>query len=129
MANIDTSVGELPQASIFDKESLLLVENQGIAERVSGAQIKEFLRAGNGGGSGLSIAEKTIILLLFKNAVYAANMSATIARLETLWSGGEVPDEPDVPDLPGADVSQNGNVLSVVSGVSATLAGRTLIIV
>lgn len=52
MADIDISVGELPEAEYFDGESILLVENQGIAERVSGAQIKGFLRSGNSGGGG-----------------------------------------------------------------------------
>lgn len=36
---------------------------------------------------GVSTTEKTILLSLFKNVEYTADMSATIAQLETLWSG------------------------------------------
>ena len=45
---------------------------------------------------GISDTEKRLMLSLFKNAAYTANMSATIARLEALWSGN-VPDVPDEP--------------------------------
>lgn len=38
----DKSVGELPQAEYFDENSLLVVENQGQAKKVSGKQIQEF---------------------------------------------------------------------------------------
>lgn len=54
-------------------------------------------------GDGLSSTEKNLILSLFKNTAYTTNMSATIARLETLWGGGDIPDvpvEPDIPDTP-----------------------------
>lgn len=77
-------------------------------------------------GDGLSAAEKTLLLSLFKNAAYTADMSATIAQLETLWSGGDVPDVPVVPDLPEADVSQSGSILSIVSGVSVSQSGAIL---
>ena len=72
-------------------------------------------------GGGVSTTEKTLLLSLFKNAAYTADMSATIAQLETLWSGTEEPDEP-------ADVSQTGSVLSIVSGVTATQSGSVLAI-
>jgi hypothetical protein len=81
----------------------------------------------NGGGSGLSANERTLLLSLFKNAAYTANMSTTIAQLETLWSGN-VPDVPVVPDLPDTDVSQSGNILSIVSGVTASQSGSVLVI-
>lgn len=38
----DKSIGELPQAEYFDENSLLVVENQGQAKKVSGKQIQEF---------------------------------------------------------------------------------------
>lgn len=60
------------------------------------AQIDE-LREQGVGGDGLSTTEKTMLLSLFKNAEYTADMSATIAQLETLWSGGDEPDEPVTP--------------------------------
>lgn len=40
------------------------------------------------GGTGLTTAEKTAMLALFKAAAYTSDVSATIANLETLWSGG-----------------------------------------
>lgn len=70
----------------------------------------------------LSSTEKALLLSLFKNAVYTADMSATIAQLETLWSSE------DDPELPEADVSQTGSVLSIVSGVTATQNGSVLVI-
>lgn len=92
------------------------------------AAINEAAQSGGGCGSGLTTDEKTIILTLFKNAAYTADMSATIAQLETLWSGTEEPDEPVVPDIPEADVSQTGSILSIVSGVTATQNGAVLAI-
>ena len=81
------------------------------------------------GGSGLTTAEKTAMLTLFKAAAYTSDVSATIADLETLWSGGTVePDEPEVPDVPDADVSQSGSVLSIVSGVTVNQSGSVLAI-
>lgn len=40
------------------------------------------------GGSGLTTAEKTAMLTLFKAAAYTSDVSATIADLETLWDSG-----------------------------------------
>ena len=48
------------------------------------------------GGSGITDSEKNLLLSLFKNTAYTADMSATISRLEALWSGN-VPDVPDEP--------------------------------
>lgn len=51
--------------------------------------------------NGLASTEKSLILTLFRNAAYTApNMADTLAQLEELWSGGDVPDEPDEPDEP-----------------------------
>ena len=69
-----------------------------------------FLPVG-GGGSGITAAEKALILSLFRNAAYTADMSATISRLESLWSGsGDEPDapvEPDDPVIPVYTVTNN----------------------
>ncbi len=40
------------------------------------------------GGSGLTTAEKTFMLTLFKAAAYTSDVSATIADLATLWDSG-----------------------------------------
>lgn len=72
--------------------------------------------------TGLSSTEKTLLMTLFKNAAYTADMSATIAQLETLWGGD------DAPDLPDADVLQTGSILSIVSGVTANQSGSVLAI-
>lgn len=105
---LDAIIGKLSDLNTAQKDSLV-------------AAINEAAQRGGSGGSGLTTDEKTIILTLFKNAAYTADMSATIAQLETLWSGTEEPDEP-------ADVSQTGSVLSIVSGVTATQNGAVLAI-
>lgn len=84
--------------------------------------VYEQILAKLGNGDGLATAEKSLILSLFKNAAYTADMSATITQLETLWSGE------DVPVLPEADVSQTGSILSIVSGVAVTQSGSVLAI-
>lgn len=71
-------------------------------------------------GDGLSATEKSLILSLFKNAAYTADMSETIAQLEALWS--------NTPDAPENGVVQTGNVLSIVSGVTASQSGSVLTI-
>lgn len=72
-------------------------------------------------GDGLSTTEKSLLLTLFKNAAYTADMSAPIAQLETLWSGGDVPDVPDVPDTPtGGNISATGDEDVTVTGATAT---------
>lgn len=120
---------------------------------------EEFLEQINSGGGSdssqnancLTDAEKTLILSLFRNAAYTADMSATFAQLETLWSGGNVePDEPIIPDEPvnpektltsisavysGGDVTA-GTAVSALTGIvvtahysdgtSATVTGYTL---
>ena len=48
MADIDISVGELPEAAYFDGESILVVENQGQAQKVPGHMVKDFAAAGAG---------------------------------------------------------------------------------
>lgn len=69
--------------------------------------LEEKVEGGN--GSGVTDAEKALILSLFKNAAYTADMSATFAQLEELWGGsgdnpgeggGDEPVEPDEPDIP-----------------------------
>lgn len=71
------------------------------------------------GGDGLTGKEKTLILSLFKNAAYTADMSATIEQLETLWSGGDVPDEPT-----GGDIEVTGDEDVVVTGATDTDDGN-----
>ena len=91
--------------------------------------------------SAMRAEEKSIILLLLKRVAYTSDMSAEIARLESLWSGADIPDvpvepdipdipdEPDEPDIPVADVMQSGSVLSIVSGVAVSQSGSVLAIV
>lgn len=73
-----------------------------------------------GGGVALDTTEKSLLLTLFKNAAYTADMSATIAQLETLWS--------EAPDAPETGVEQSGSILSIVSGVTASQSGSVLAI-
>lgn len=83
------------------------------------AQIDE-LREQSVGGDGLSTTEKTLLLSLFKNAEYTADMSATIAQLETLWSGGDEPDEPVTPDVTLSSISATYSGGSVPVGTAAS---------
>ena len=104
---LDAIIGKLSDLNTAQKDSLVAAINE----------------AAQGGGSGVALdaTEKSLLLTLFKNAAYTADMSATIAQLETLWSGTEEPDEP-------ADVSQTGSILSIVSGVTAIQSGSVLAI-
>ena len=71
-----------------------------------------------GSGGGITDTEKGLLLSLFKNCVYTADMSGTIAQLETLWS--------EEPEAPESGVTQSGKVLAIVSGVTATQSGSIL---
>ena len=67
-----------------------------------GAAVDEYLTAHP--VSGISDAEKTILLALFQSAAYTADVSALITQLETMWSGsgeggGDSGDEPVTPTL------------------------------
>lgn len=75
-----------------------------------------------GGGSGVTAAEKALILSLFKNTAYTADMSATISRLESLWSGSG--DEPNIPDVPVEPDEPDEPVLATYS-VTNNLTGVT----
>lgn len=84
----------------------------------------------SGGGScgTLGEEEKSLMLNLFRNAAYTADMSASIAQLEELWnnnggSGGEEePDEPDVPVNPDEPDEPVGPEVTLTS-ISATYSG------
>ena len=43
--------------------------------------------ADQSGGNGLSSTEKTLMLSLFKNSIFATDMTSTIAQLEAYWNG------------------------------------------
>jgi hypothetical protein len=71
-------------------------------------------------GKGLTEKEKALILSLFKNAAYTADMSATITQLEALWS--------EKTEAPENGVEQFGSILSIVSGVTVNQTGSILAI-
>ena len=78
---------------------------------------------------GLDNTEKKLLLALFKNAAYTADMSVTIAQLEALWSeSGEDDGSGDTSDDAESGVSQVGSVLIIASGVTATQSGSVLTI-
>lgn len=95
-----------------------------------------------GGGSGLTTAEKTAMLALFKAAAYTSDVSATITQLETIWNGsGDSGGETEVTltsisaTYSGGDVAA-GTALSDLTGIvvtatysdgsTATVTGYTL---
>ena len=70
---------------------------------------------------GVTDAEKSLILKLFRNAAYTApNMADTLAQLEALWSGGDVPDEPDVPDVPDEPVGTTYTITAELVNVASS---------
>ena len=79
-------------------------------------------------GDGLTGTEKTLILSLFRNAAYTADMSATFAQLEALWGGSgdeepdvpDVPDEPDIPDVTLTSISATYNGGEVTAGTDVS---------
>lgn len=78
-----------------------------------------------GNSSGVTNVEKALILSLFRNAAYTADMSAVFAQLEALWSGsGEAPEEPDdpiepeEPDIPDDPSVIMHTIIKKLDGVS-----------
>lgn len=67
---------------------------------------------------GLTDTEKAFMLTLFKNAAYTADVSATITKLEALWSGSEEPDEPIEPDDPDIPVVNTYTVTNTLTNVT-----------
>lgn len=79
---------------------------------------------GNVNVDGVSAEEKELIMSLFRNAAYTADMSATLAQLEALWSGsGEMPDEPDVPGVTTYKVTNNLTNVSTTNAVATIEQG------
>lgn len=99
----DITIGELPQASRFDRDSLLVAENQGIAESVSGAQIQDLAKAGAADAAAQAAAAASDANNAAKTAKDAANsILGLTAQANTLPPGSDA----------SADVvAENGNLL------------------
>ncbi len=89
MAEIDVSIGELPEATTFDRDSLLVVENQGEVQQVTGGQILDLAKAGAANAAELAAASakaaedaKNSILTLEVTAVTLAPGSDASATKE-----------------------------------------------
>lgn len=129
-AQLDSKMGDPAQLQTKDKSSLVAAINEALRSgggSVDEATVERIVEAyladnppegGAPGEDGLTRNEKNLILALFKNAVYTADMSATIAQLETLWS--------ETPDTPETGVEQSGSILSIVSGVNISQSGAVL---
>lgn len=78
----------------------------------------------SGGGSGLTDAEKTLLITILRNAVYSNNQSANITALEALFnvSGGTDPDVPVDPDIPDEPDEPDVPVVTL-TGITATYSG------
>jgi hypothetical protein len=78
------------------------------------------------GGDGFTSTEKSLMMDLLKNTAYTSDMSATISRLEKLWSGsGDVPVEPDEPDEPETiTYTVTNNLTGVTNSNSATTVNK-----
>lgn len=84
---------------------------------VAYAELLDRLGALEAGGAhgGITPEEKTLILSLFRNAAYTANMSATFAQLEALWTGSG--------DDAGGDTHSHSYTSSVTTAATCTTAG------
>lgn len=78
------------------------------------------------GGDGFTSTEKSLMMDLLKNVAYTSDMSATISRLEKLWSGsGDVPVEPDEPDEPEVSTyTVTNNLTGATNSNSATTVNK-----
>lgn len=117
--NGDVIVAEY--ADILERWRQDLIESGGVSDQRIKTIVAEYMEEHPvETPGGVSSTEKTLLLSLLKNAVYTADMSATIAQLETLWS--------ETPETPENGVEQIGSVLSIVSGVTITQNGSVLAI-
>lgn len=74
----------------------------------------------------LTDTEKAFMLTLFKNTAYTADVSATITKLEALWSGSEEPDEPIEPDDPDIPVVNTYTVTNTLTNVTNSNAAASV---
>lgn len=74
----------------------------------------------SGGGSGITGVEKNLLLALFRNAAYTADMSAKVAELEALWSVSYKVSY----NLTGVSASNNAAAVVVGGSYSSTLTAE-----
>ena len=95
----DITIGELPQASRFDRASLLVSENQGIAESVTGGQIQDLAKAGAADAASQAAAAASEATSAAKKAAAAADSILGLSvQAETLPPGSEASAEADLID-------------------------------
>ena len=82
------------------------------------SQLSEEIANLPSGGTGLTSAEKTAMLTLFKAAAYTANVSGTITSLETLWGGGG--------ESGGGETETTYSVTNNLTNVTTTNAATTI---
>lgn len=111
---------DAPEGGTVELDTTLSVSGQAADAKVVGDKFDALSEKMAELGDGLSTTEKTMLLSLFKNAAYTADMSATIAQLETLWSGDEEPDEPVTPDVTLSSISATYSGGSVPVGTAAS---------
>lgn len=105
-----------------DENGNVEVENDSVSEEQITSAVGAYLEEHPVEG-GLTQDEKQIMLTLFKNIAYTSDMSNTVKRLETLWSGGGGND--DLPeDLPDPIVAYEviNNLSHVTNSNNATTA-------
>lgn len=86
----DITIGELPQASRFDRASLLVSENQGIAESVTGGQIQDLAKAGAADAAAQAAAAASEATSAAKKAAAAADSILGLSvQADTLPPGSE----------------------------------------
>lgn len=95
----DITIGELPQASRFDRASLLVSENQGIAESVTGGQIQDLAKAGAAAAAAQAAAAASEATSAAKTAAAAADSILGLSvQADTLPPGSEASAEADLID-------------------------------
>jgi hypothetical protein len=72
-------------------------------------------------GGGMSATASALLINILRNGVYSTDQSANITALEAiLASGGSGDEEPD------SVIEQNGSIITIVSGVTASQVGSVL---
>lgn len=82
--------------------------------------------------SGLSAAEKNLMLALFKAVPYTGEVAQAYKSLEAIWNSGsggggdDVPDTPDIPEITYHTITYNLTAVTADNYASSVIAGGSL---
>ena len=114
------------EQTLTEEQQIQARTNIGAASTNEVSKLSEEIVNFKQNGIGLSDTSITLLITILRAMVSTTDQSGNITALETaLRSGTNVPDEPDQPEI---GIVQNGSVLAVTSGVTATQIGSMLAI-